>query len=364
MKIGANMVLLGILSMLVGTAFASPLLISELEIRHYVAPLPKGPTADIDVDIVYVNFSVGDTGERLTNIAYFVVLNITNNSDEYAKVSMATFDVAQNITKGVSSDSPFFGENWTSSKGWDAEGAWVDGEWYNLTWVPHENFWINCSSLIHGDDMWGEGLPVIGEGYWMEGVQLMDKAVGGTVTNMYMNMNGTWVDVTGRIEWLEDDGSIVSINPERVNPPPVVTGSGTFFGEMKLFSAGGNSTDDEEEIPISTISTHAPTDFNNLWAPHQSRLIAFSADRKIFNMFVDPSKLEKVNTEPITLRGSVHSYLNGTVGLWDSTAVDDEIKQVQLEISEDGYLYNAILADDQMFVMDSFGVEVFIESRN
>ena len=46
MKIGTNMILLGILSMLIGTVFASPLLVSELEIRPYVPPLPKGPTAD------------------------------------------------------------------------------------------------------------------------------------------------------------------------------------------------------------------------------------------------------------------------------------------------------------------------------
>ena len=47
MKIGSKFVLIGILSLLVGSAFASPLLISELDIRPYYEPLPKGPTADI-----------------------------------------------------------------------------------------------------------------------------------------------------------------------------------------------------------------------------------------------------------------------------------------------------------------------------
>ena len=128
MKIGTNLILFGILSMLIGTAFASPLLISELEIRPFHEPLPKGPTADIDVNVVYANFSIGDTAEDLTGISYFVVLNITNNSDDYAEISMVTFDAAQKITKGASSDSPFFGENWTSSLGWRAKGAWVDGK--------------------------------------------------------------------------------------------------------------------------------------------------------------------------------------------------------------------------------------------
>lgn len=337
--------------MLVGTAFASPLLISELEIRPYVAPLPKGPIADIDVNVAYVNFSVGDTGESLTDISYFVVLNITNNSDESAVITMVQFSAAQNITRGIPSDSIFFGENWTNSLGWDAEGAWVDGKWYNLTWIP-------------------AGWDPAGEGYWMEGVQLKDKAVGaaagGTVTNMYINMNGTWVDVTGRIEWLDDEGNVVDINPERLpsHTSNAVTGSGTFFGEMKLFGAGGSSTDDDEEIPISIISTRAPIDFNNLWAPHQSRLIAISTNRRILSEFVEQSKLEQLETTPISLRVSVHHRLNGTLGVYDSSSDSDEIKQVQLEITEDGYLYNAILADDQMFVMDSFGVEVFIEPRN
>jgi hypothetical protein len=367
MKIGANLILLGILSMLVGTAFASPLLISELgDIRAYRPPLPKGATADIDVNVAYVNFSVGETSEdaeygNLTDLSYFVVLNITNNCDYWASINMVQFTAAESITKGVSSGSPFFGENWTDSKGWESKGAWVDGKYYNLTWVPHSNFWMNASSLIHGRE-W-EDFEVIGEGYWMEGVQLMDKAVGGNVTNMYMNMNGTWTDVTGRVEWIDDrTGEIVDINPERVNPPPVVTGSGTIFSEHILLGPGSSSGPEREIGPMT--STSIPEEFNYLWAPHQSRLIAISSDRQILTKIFNFDAIEQLKTEKITFRGSVHSHLNGTAGLWDSTAVDDEIKQVQLEITDDGYLYNIILSDDQMFVMDSFGVEVFIEPRN
>jgi hypothetical protein len=366
-KIGFKLAFVGILSLLVGSAFASPLLIAELgDIRPYSPPLPKGATADIDVNVAYVNFSVGETSEdaeygNLTDLSYFVVLNITNNCDYWASINMVQFTAAESITKGTKSDSPFFGENWTDSKGWDAEGAWVDGKWYNLTWVPYSNFWMNASSLIHGREL--EDFEVIGEGYWMEGVQLMDKAVGGNVTNMYMNMNGTWVDVTGRVKWIDDrTGEIVDINPERVNPPPVVTGSGTIFSEHILLGPG-SSSGPEREIGTMT-STRIPEEFNYLWAPHQSRLIAISSDRQILTKIFNFDAIEQLKTEKITFRGSVHSHLNGTAGLWDSTAVDDEIKQVQLEITEDGYLYNTILADDQMFVMDSFGVEVFIEPRN
>jgi len=364
MKTGTNLILLGILSMLVGTAFASPLLISELEIRPYNAPLPKGPTADVSASIVYANFSVGETSvvynKNVTDLSYFVVLNITNNSDEWAVVDWVNFDAAEKITQGISSDSPFFGEDWTDSVGWEAEGAWVDGKWYNLTWIPAG---------------WRE--PT-GEGYWMEGVQLKDKAVSGTVTNMYINMNGTWVDVTGRIQWLDNNGNVVdTMLPERVHFS--ATMSGIFFSEMKFLchAAIGSNTeyavsDDGEVVEViedtetlhSSITTNVTEGFSNLWAPHQSRLIAISTNRRILSEFVEQSKLEQLETTPISLRVSVHHRLNGTLGVCDSSSDSDEIKQVQLEITEDGYLYNTILSDNQMFVMDSFGVEVFIEPRN
>jgi hypothetical protein len=61
MKIGFKLAFIGVLSLLVGSVFASPLLISELEIRPYNEPLPKGPTANVDVNVVYANFSIGDT---------------------------------------------------------------------------------------------------------------------------------------------------------------------------------------------------------------------------------------------------------------------------------------------------------------
>jgi len=176
-------------------------------------------------------------------------------------------------------------------------------------------------------------------------------------------MNGTWVDVTGRITWLEDDGSVVSINPERLDThtSKAVTSSGSFFSEKKFFGPGSFAGGDG--IGLST-TTSAPIEFNNLWAPQQSRLIALSSNRQVLSRLLESSKLEQLKTEPITFRGSVHSRLNGTVGVYDSSSVDDEIKQVQLELTENGYLYNTILSDDQMFVMDSFGVEVFIEPRS
>ncbi len=349
MKTKTNFLLIGLLSLLVGTAFASPLLISELEIRPYVEPLPKGPTADISASVVYANFSVGDTSvlynKNVTDISYFVVLNITNNSDEWAVVNLVEFDAAEKITQGAI-NSFFWGNTSRFTTGWEAKGAWVDGKWYNLTWASifgikeYENSRFNNTLSYF-------------EPYWIEGVQIKDTYVGGELTASSMNMNGTWVDVTGRINVTGRE------EPDFSN---IVSVSGIFFSEMKMLVRGDISG--IEEWLLSRITTNVALGFSNLWAPHQSRLIAISTNRKILSELLEPSRIELLETGPISFRLRVHHRLNGTLGIYESSSFSDEIKPVQMELTEDGYLYNIILADDQMFVMDSFGVEVFIEPRS
>jgi hypothetical protein len=362
MKKGTNLIFLGLLSMLVGTVFASPLLISELEIRPFREPLPKGPTADVSVSVVYANYKVGDSTllhtKNVTDISYLVVLNITNNSDEWAVVNWVNFDAAEEITQGFgfsASNSSFSASNsFTSVSGWEAKGAWVDGEWYNVTWVPHQ-----ISYKIPDNDG--------SEGYWMEGVQQRATYVGGELTTIHMNMNGTWMDVTGKIEV---DGIEVH------NFLEATTVKGIFFSEKKFLgraNVGAPSgiivTPDMKIIETNqtiwaSITTNVTAGFSNLWAPHQSRLIALSTSHQVITEFVEPSRLALLETGPIAFRLEVHHQINGTIGVYDSTSLSKEIKQVQMELTEDGYLYNTILSDNQMFVMDSFGVEAFIEPGN
>jgi hypothetical protein len=134
---------------------------------------------------------------------------------------------------------------------------------------------------------------------------------------------------------------------------------------MTIFGVNQTGSTYNPDLDPGVSVTHYVTmEFNNFWEPHQSRLIAVSNDRKVLSMFIDSSKLEHLKTELTSLRGVVHSYVKDTVGVYDSTAVDDQIKHVQFETTDDGYIYNAILSDDEMFVMDSFDVEVFIEPRN
>jgi len=341
MKIKTNFLLIGLLSLLIGTAFASPLLLSELEIRPGPG-LPEGPKADFSVNVVYANFSLQDNANitvpdwypetaNLSAVSYFVVLNITNHSDEAAVIMDSIVTVAGDVSKGVNNGT------WGGG-GW-FEGAWLDGEWVNVTLFP---------SMQLDNGTWIDG-------YLQEGVYVRYGYSDGELTTNSMYIDGSWVDVTGRINvTLNEDIGCVSLFDN------LLVSHFYLFQNRDSYNA---SHDDSSDSFFSTTIWSGPEDFNNTWAPHQSRLIAFTGAE----VFFMPDGLEALETGTMYIQTTVSNRLvnnlyNGTlVSTW-STA--EEIKQIQLEITEDGYVYNFILSDDQMFVTDSFGVEVFIEPRS
>jgi hypothetical protein len=92
MKFGIKLIIIAVLALTVGIAFASPLLYENLVVKPFPR-IPEGPKADFRVDVVYANFSVqehastkssGDTS--LSIVTYDVVLNVTNLSDLQAIV--------------------------------------------------------------------------------------------------------------------------------------------------------------------------------------------------------------------------------------------------------------------------------------
>src|SRR5665647_1863871 len=99
MKVGIKLLVAAILSLSVGIAAASPLLISEMNIQPYPA-LPQGSKPDVNVDLAYANFSVQPADPSMkvpewyrgndtpTTVAYNMVLNITNLSDENVTLSL------------------------------------------------------------------------------------------------------------------------------------------------------------------------------------------------------------------------------------------------------------------------------------
>jgi len=363
MKIGTNLILLGILSMLVGTAFASPLLISELDIIPFPR-VPEGPKADFSVSVEYANFTVQDQasdrtsgGYNLSILDYYIVLNVTNHSDLKAKVARFDFAAAKDITvvpsalRGYSTSS---GDASDKGHGGAAmvEGVWLDGEWLNVTWVPeggldeiwgtegethpqvislHEKIFAELNISVSSYGFGSTRFTIEGSNFWME----------------LIYTNGSWIDVTGRVEvkekpYVSVTNSLLHLMTNFVETPK--SNYTSMFGMSSIYSGADG--------------------FNNTWAPHQSRLILLTGTMDVGAFW---EGLESLKEGEITLYTGATNYLsdyivNGTYFNTYSSAT--ELKTVQLDITEDGYLYNIILSDDQMFVMDSFGVEVFIEPRS
>ena len=378
MKIGANLILLGILSMLVGTAFASPLLISELDIMSFPR-VPEGPKADFSVSVVYANFTVQDQasdrtsgGYKLSILDYYFVLNVTNHSDLKAKVARFDFAAAKDITivpcalGGYSTSSGDAADKGHGSAG-IVEGVWLDGEWLNVTWVPeggldeiwgredegpprilsfHEQIFSELNITVSSYGFGSSSYIIEGENFWMEGVPLHEYIYNNEIVATLIYTNGSWTNVTGRVEVKEE---------------PYVSVTNSLLHLMTNFveTPGSNYT---SMFGMSSIYSGADG-FNNTWAPHQSRLILLKGTMDVGAFW---EGLESLKEGEITLYTGATNYVsdyivNGTYFNTYSSAT--ELKTVQLDITEDEYLYNIILSDDQMFVTDAFGVEVFIEPR-
>jgi hypothetical protein len=159
--------------------------------------------------------------------------------------------------------------------------------------------------------------------------------------------NGSWVDVTGRVEVIER---------------PYVSVTNSLLHQMLNFNK-----DPEHSYTSDIISSiySGIGGFNNTWAPHQSRLMMLNGTLNDVGAFWEG--LESLKDGEITLFTGATNYVrdcivNGTYFNTYSSAT--ELKTVQLTITENEYMYNVILSDDQMFVTDDFGIEVFIEPRN
>ncbi len=345
MKIGIKLALIGILSLLVGSAFASPLLLSELEIQP--SPfLPEGPKAEFSVNVAYANFSIQDNPNitpfsfpfseddlgKVSAVPYFVVLNITNHSDVDAVVLDADFRVAGEIyTDGVT------GAKGTHGGTCWVEGVWLDGEWVNVTLFP-------SSQLENG---------TVIDGYLQEGVYILDEYsnADNSLLSTQMYIDGSWVDVTGRINVTRNDDYHYSI---AMRSDYLASSRYIFLGKL----ADHNTTNNPFGWKYILSGTEY---FDNTWSPYQSRLIVLTGTEILSKSAVGLSVLKTGNLTIHTIVGN-YRPLNDTA--LDTSSYTFELKSIQLEITEDGYVYNTILSEDQMFVMDSFGVEVFLEARD
>ncbi len=165
------------------------------------------------------------------------------------------------------------------------------------------------------------------------------------VTMMYIN--GAWVDVTDR----------VTVDQTQ----PMLTASNMIVNQVLPLGASPYQNMNSTIGEITTLPTWgdwgvggaycwfpwdwASQSFNNTFAPHESRLIVINNTQATGNL----AALESGN---IALYASASNYINnqpvnGTYLNTVSTAT--QVKQLQLQQTDNGYLYNAILADNQTF---------------
>lgn len=360
MKFGVKLIVIAVLALSVGVAFASPLLYDKLNIKPWIKHV-QGPTADFNVDVVYANFTIIDGSKPVSTsdgpaISYYVVLNVTNLSD----IGAVLRDVNLIAAGEISNTSTSFVMDTISGSGYEVEGAWVDGVWYNVTYVTGGYPAIDRDGNVV-ESPWENSTWF--KPYWMEGVQILDTYANGTLTATYMNMNGTWTDVTGRINFTQPRNGYSSFWID----DPVVSELHVFQDiEFRNLTSSTDSTPDDLKTKYTWVGEDL---FDNYWAPHQSRLIVLQGTRDIIQPWADTSALDVLRSGTITFQTRLFNDANVTVEVVNNTIEDTwsyatELKQAQLSENGDSYIYNTILGENQIFQPDQFGVEVFIKPRS
>jgi hypothetical protein len=373
MKIAPKIIICAILSISIGIAAAAPLLASELNITPFISHV-KGPTADYNLDVVYANFTVQNPEAPITEnsgptLSYFAVVNVTNPSEYAAKLHGLSLVAAQKITNSTG-QSPFgMTGNWSSGEGWEAKGAWVDGVWYNVTWVD--------GSYPHFDEngkLTQSPSPTSSNGHWMEGVHLYRRTFGsesGTTTGVYLNMNGTWVDVTGRITVDMPTGSSFSMAGTLVMQNIFFQDLLRGIGTSSDVNASGEFTDDSFGYSSTrNIITGDAYGFDILFEPNESRLIVVSGSWELRSPWADGKQLEALQSGNIDLKITFNNDLaNQNHEIVDNTMIDTwaeatVLQQINVAHVGNSYIYNAALSDNQMFNIDQYGLEAFIVPRS
>lgn len=409
MKIGTKLLVAAILSMSLGIACASPLLISELNVKPY-PHLPEGPKPEVTVNVIYASFSTQPADPTLpvpnwyrktetpTTVAYNMVLNVTNLSDKYVTLDFLQASAAQNYSRG----SPFFSNSVTGTAG-SQRYVYLNGELVNVTWIPNSGRVPTAPhpsipgqperpSSLPWEVQSNATFPV--DGYWREGVEIADTYVNGTLTYTYMYINGTWTDVTGRIQVPEREdifSNMVSATHSIASgwysfqaplPEGMDTGSQTStrtedFGngttvtittvtKNPVIPPETNRTDDYSAPNSNTVTIYTgPEKFNATWAPHESRLIMLNGTVFAY----DANVLQYLQSGNLTVHvlgqarlTDTDSVINGT--MTDTSKPIDVIQQIQVRAETKNFVYNGALGAEQVFQPDPWNVEVFIKPRS
>ncbi len=408
MKTSLKLIIVAALALSIGVAYASPLLIAP-NVQPYPR-VPEGPKAEFSVNVVYANFNSVDQA----GINYNVVLNITNLSNQPAKIYEVAFTAAQDISVkqsilggtiydyGALPAEANLPINGWSDFGGIIDGVYLDGKWVNVTWIPTgdvpDGTWqesllaltqtqwqgsvtsgplnpddIAAISANHALNSTIPNLPANASetGIWFEGVPIAeyyDHAGAPLITEMYVN--GSWADVTGRVTVDRTQPLMVASNMMlndvmTVGAQPYQNWFNTTVGPVTGLPnwSGGTGVG----RTYSWLFGSGPSEFNNTFAPHESRLIMFN-NTQIFGETAPAaiSALAALQSGNIKLYASVSNYItnwpvNGTYYNTVSTAT--QVTQMHLDSTSNGYLYNTILADDQIFQQGTSPIEVTVAPR-
>jgi hypothetical protein len=355
MQVTIKMIIASILSILVGIAFASPLFYSDTR-GPLIYGVRGGPTADMRLDFAYADFQVQvanadvpfprsfPANETAYILTYYVVLNVTNNCDNAAMIGSLSFQFARtaiSLSEFLYTQVP--------ARVVRVNGAWVDGIWYNATWVKGLLLYPFADHTGLPAMASYRSLPSTFQPYLESDVFLYDRYVNSSIVATYMDMNGTWVDVTGRI------------NVTRPEIPQQTIFLGTVASEMRLFEKNRGDVVMAVGTSQGTFTRTGPDMFNNTWNPHETRLVLFRGTRVVNSSVVDTLDSGKILVEQHANHFLVPQMIDGT--LTTTYAIANFTGQIQLQRNGDHYVYNNILSSDQMFVPDQYNVEVTVEPR-
>lgn len=430
MKSTLKLSIIALLALSLGVAYASPMLWTPIDVKPFPT-VPEGPKAEFSVDIVYANFNPVEwqfttteydiSGKPTsktypaTNVTYNVVLNVTNVCDKPATIFELTFTAAEDITVTQSilggtlyDRGPIARlENDYSHFGGIVDGVYLDEEWINITWIP-EGRWIDDTWIpmpypeclialtqVYLEEFEGflmgalspedivsfskdhtvasmiPDLPVNASetGIWFEGVPITeyyDRTGNPVLTVMYIN--GSWVDVTGKVTVDKTQPFMVASNMFvndvlTVAAQPYENWGNATVGpitSLPSWSGGIGVGRTYSWLPFS----FGPEGFDNTWAAGESRLVLFNNTQMFVQTQETPiSGFEALQSGTIKLFASASNYLNnwpvnGTYYNTVSTAV--QIIQPQMDQTSNGYTFNVILADNQRFQLGNSEIEVII----
>ena len=365
MKVELKFIIAGVLSFLIGIAAATPLLVNELNIKPWTNHV-QGPTARFSIDALYANFTIENADTPLTinsgpTINYLAAVNVTNPSDYAARLYSVFFGAAKTVTETTAQD--LFG---SSGSGFEAKGAWVDGVWYNVTYVDGSYPFFDQNETLM-QSLFNQSSS--NKGYWMEGVQGYERTVHndeGTTTYTYLNMNGTWTDVTGRI------------TVDKAQNGPTYAMNGLVANQNLLFQSGNvsvatitpvlNNSEVEyvnDPNPVLKCIDTGEGGFDNLFAPHESRLIVIQGiwEARVYNTNANP--VATLQSGILSLKTTTENTVdvNPVVDdrtIMDTRSVDTAVQQIPLTHIGNSYVYNAVLGANQKFQFDQSGAEAFI----